>query len=119
MDLTVDSNHVITVGTTGRDASGRSEAIVSALQFNRALKMSAEVVLSNLGVQAATAVKRIPNRDDFVVGCFKDLVILGFRGTTFQTLNVIDNVHTSNFFLKRYHLRYLYLGLLCLYCWKK
>ena len=96
MDLTSDSSTVITVGTTGKDRSGRAEALVSALQFNRSLKMIGEIIIDRFNAQAATAIKRIPSSNDFLVGCFKHIFILGFSGTSFTMLGMVENVHPSN-----------------------
>ena len=105
MDVTADSSTIITAGT-GKSASNRSEAIVSALQFNRSLKMVSEIILDSIDAQAATCIKRIPGNNDFAVGCFKHLVLLRFSGSSFEILNIINNVHSSKtFFLNfRYFL---------------
>lgn len=98
MDLTENSSVVVTAGTTGKDAQNRPEALISALQFDRSLKMVSELVLDQFALQAATALKRVPGTDDFVVGCYRSLVVVNFSSSGFVVLNFIENVHSSKFF---------------------
>ena len=56
-----------------------------------------EKVLTIEGLQAATAMKRMPNSDDIVLGCYRDILILRFTGDDFLVLNTIKDVHTGKY----------------------
>lgn len=85
-------------GSTTRDMSGRSEGMLAAVTFDRALNLVTERVLDRENIQACTAIRRFPGTDDLAVGCFKHLLIVSWVGSDFIVNNVIDNVHTSIFF---------------------
>jgi len=50
-------------------------------------------------MKACSAIKRMPNRDDLVVGGFGKILIISWTGKDFLVNNVIENLHTSRHFL--------------------
>ena len=98
LDVTCDESHVICCGASlKQQGKNYSEAIVTAVKFDKTLKIRDEVILSQYKVQAATSMKRVPDSDHFILGCFKSMIILYFDGNKFEFVNIIEDIHSSNF----------------------
>lgn len=95
MELSLNKKAVFCAGSTEKDAMGISNGVIAAVQFDESMRLINEKVLSIYNVQGCTALKRMPERDDLVLGCFKHLLIVRFDGKGFIFLNKIPNVHTS------------------------
>lgn len=98
MEPSVDKSLVFCAGTTGKDSSGFSNSILAAITFNNSLKVVNEQIINNPNIQACTAMKRFADRDDLVIGGYKDLLVVRFTGRVFDVLHVVPDVHTSNFY---------------------
>jgi hypothetical protein len=96
MEPSVDKQLIFGCG----QSKAPSEACVAAITFDRNVTRVAERVFVGEGLKAATAMKRMRNRDDLVLGCLRDMLIVRFTGRDFDLLNRIPNVHSS----KHYHI---------------
>lgn len=96
LEPSIDDRYVFCAGTTATNAtSSQSMSMISAITFDRALKVVAERALDNPNIRACTAMKRFKNRDDLVVGGYRDMLIVRFTGTSFEILNLIQNIHSG------------------------
>lgn len=97
MEISYDRNTWFAGGSSVRDASGRSSAVISAIGLNRNLNKIRTLNLDQYGLQACTAIKRMPTNDDLVVGGLRKMLIMSWTGNDFIVNKVIENVHSSKF----------------------
>jgi hypothetical protein len=111
MDISYNRGTWFAGGSTPRTQSGRTSAILTACSLNRNLGVIRSKVLDQYGLQAVTAVKRMPSNDDLIVGGFRKLLVVNWTGMDFNVLKVVDNVHSG----KPFHFLppNLNLGLFC------
>jgi hypothetical protein len=93
MDISYDRMTWFAGGSSS--AVGRGGAVISAVGLNRNLNKIRTQNLDQYGLQAVTAIKRMPMNDDLVVGGFQKMLIVTWTGIDFQVNKVIENVHTS------------------------
>lgn len=98
MEVSLNESIVFVCGATQKLNGAPSNAVVTAMQFDKTLSIVDEVVLSEQKVQAAICMKRLPQDDHLLVGCFKNLVVLNFVGNSFQFIRMIPNLHMSKVF---------------------
>lgn len=96
MDLSVDKNTVFIAGASYKDKSGRSDGTLVALNFDKKLKILKETSLTEHQIQACTAMQRVADKDDLVVGCFKHMLIYRYEAKKFIMMQKLKYVHTSN-----------------------
>lgn len=77
---------------------GRSSAIISAARLNRGLNVIKTQQLDQYGLQAVSAIKRMPMNDDLVVGGLHKMLIMTWTGANFIVNKVVENVHSSKKF---------------------
>lgn len=91
MEISTDRN---TWFAGGSSLSGNS-GVISALNFNRGLGQIKSVQLDSYGLKACSAIKRMPNRDDLVVGGFGKILVMTWTGKEFVVNSAIENLHSS------------------------
>lgn len=95
LEPSVNKSLIFVAGSTRKDNAGFSKGILAAISFDRAQKVICQTPIEKYNVQACTAMKRFPERDHLLLGCFKHLMIARFTGVDFECLNLIENVHTG------------------------
>jgi hypothetical protein len=75
--------------------NGRSTAVISAVGLNRSLNVIRTLSLEQYGLQAVSAIKRMPMNDDLVVGGLRKMLIITWTGADFIVNKVVENVHSS------------------------
>lgn len=91
MEISADRNTWFAGGTSTSGNVG----VISALNFNRGLGQIKTSQLDQYGMKACSAIKRMPNRDDLVVGGFGKILIMSWTGKDFVVNSVIENLHSS------------------------
>lgn len=94
MEISADRNTWFAGGTSNSGSVG----IISALNLNRGLGQIRTLQLDSYGMKACSAIKRMPNRDDLVLGGFGKILIVTWTGKDFIVNSVIENLHSSNIF---------------------
>ena len=80
---------------SGKTKESLSYGIVAAIQFNAGLKMVTQRVLDEEVTKGCTTMKRFEDRDELVVGCYKHLIIIRYLRSSFEVLNIIEEIHTG------------------------
>ena len=70
---------------------------MAAVSFDRTLTLIQEKIFDQYNVQACTALRRFEHNDDFVVGCFKHMLLVSWIGGNFIVNNIVENVHSGKF----------------------
>ena len=98
METSYDKSVFFCSGTTGSDITGIAEGTLAAISFDQAMQTIEEKVFTEYDLQACSTIKRFPDTDDLIVGCFKHMLIVSWVNETFVVNNLIENVHTSKIF---------------------
>lgn len=107
MEPSVNKSMIFVSGSTKKDSAGFSKGVLAAVNFDRSFKVIREQTIERFNVQACTAMKRFPDRDHMLLGCFKHLLLARFTGVGFEFLNLIENVHTGEWIYFQF---YSFLG---------
>lgn len=95
MDLSTDKSTAFIAGASYKDKKDRSEGTISAISFNRKLSVLCEKVLTEEKIQACTAMQRVIDKDDLVVGCYKHMFVIRYFDKNFTVLQKFKYVHSS------------------------
>ena len=95
MEPSTDKTLVFCAGSTEKNQQGLSQAVVSAITFDSKMALVSQKVLKEQSLQTCTSLRRFPGRNDLVVGCYQDIVILRFSQNLLSTLSRIKMVHTG------------------------
>jgi len=99
MEPSVRNDVFFCAGSTGQNAEGRSEGVLAALSFDRGMTLITEKILDQYNIQGCTALRRFPNSDEFVVGCFKHMLVVSWIGGNFIVNNIVEDVHSGKFII--------------------
>ncbi len=82
---------------TEKGQDGFPDAVVAAIVFDRTLNLITEKVINIASIQAVTALKRMPSKDDLILGCFGSMLVVRFTGNSLDILLEIPKVHSNVF----------------------
>lgn len=95
MEPSLNKTLVFMAGSTFANNLGTSQGILAAVKFDKSLDLVGETIVDSYDVQGCTAMKRFPDRDHLLLGCYKHLLLARFTGTGFEFLNLIEDVHSG------------------------
>lgn len=90
MDISNNRN----VWFAGGTSLNGSSAVIAAVSLNRNLKTIRNLQLDQYGMQTCSAIKRMNNSDDLVVGGLRKMLIMNWTGLDFVVNKVVENVHS-------------------------
>lgn len=94
LELSLTKSVIFCGGASRRDKNKQTRGILAAVTFNESLEIITEKVLDDVDVQTCTALRRFRDRDDIVVGCMKNLLVVEFNQSEFIVKNVVYGLHT-------------------------
>lgn len=73
--------------------------MLCAVDFSKNLEVLCEQNLINEKIQACTAMRRVKDRNDLIVGCYKHLLVVRYLAgeQRFTILKRVDGVHSNTF----------------------
>ena len=92
MEPSKDKSLIFVAGETNQSLSYGS---VAAIMFDTSIKKVTQRVLDDEITKSCFSMKRFKDRDELVVGCYKHLVILRYLRSSFEVLNIINDIHTG------------------------
>jgi hypothetical protein len=95
MEPSLDKSMLFCCGSTQKAANGTTKGVIGAIKFDQTMKLISEIIISPYEIQACTAMKRMPQNDDLIIGGFSSLLIVKFTGKKLVILNRIENIHSS------------------------
>ncbi len=96
MELSLDKSIVFCGGNTQPDSkTKRTTAVLSAIAFERDLKVIHEIELKDLDPTVVFCIKRANNENILFAGCMKSVFILEWKDMRFEMLMIAVDLHTS------------------------
>lgn len=94
IELSLTKSVIFCGGATRRDKKNRTSGVLAAVSFNETLDIIRETVLNQYDVETCTAIRRFRDRNDIVVGCLKNILVVEFSNGKFEVLNVVYGLHS-------------------------
>ena len=96
MELSLDKNYVFCGGNTHpNQQTKRTTALLSAVSFQRDLRVVHEIELKELDPTVVFCIKRANNENTIFAGCMKSVFILEWKDFKFELLMIAVDLHTS------------------------
>ena len=95
LEINHDSDIVFSAGTTFRSKGKQTQGCLAAMSFQQTPKLLASKIFDDLEVSKCSAVRKVPRRDDLLVGCVRHLMVVEFTGSDFLVKNMIYDVHSG------------------------